>query len=444
MKLKDVIKRSYKNLKYKKKISRRLVRSFSLGAFSIFMMLTLNYNLYDNINKLTRDYDKYREIYIREPISMDVPEKAEDILDPITGEQLLTPKEIDIFKTENILNKFKSKYKDKLEYSYKLYNMNFNMAYMGDYVACTSLMAVSSNRLPKLKNENGAWVSRSFLEHITTIKNRESNNITKENINVIGKEVTFDITYFTYNDNKEQKEKVKKATFIIEGVLNNDDYLFDTPAMYDDEAKPGDFYNINKTVMYVSAEYIDKLYNEIHFKPEEQEFKRTLFSDNIAYGKLVFKVKSASSIPSVVSDIKKMGYNIEGNYYEASILKGITMIVSLIFGCIGLIILIVASIGIINVMIMAALERKKEIYTLKVIGGKNKDINSLFLFEGGYIGLIGSISGVLTALIIIAVLNLTPIEYSIIIKPSIILMVIGFSVILSIIAAIPAIITLHK
>lgn len=314
---------------------------------------------------------------------------------------------------------------------------------MGDYVAATNLMGVSRNNLPKTINENGAWVSRSFLDHVTTKKNLENKIISKEKIDVIGEEVYFNIRYFTYDKNGKRKEEVKKANFIIEGVLDNDDYLFDVPAGYDDEAKTENFYNINETIMYVSAEYLDKLYNEIPLKEEKDELNR-LIHDNIAYGKFVFKVKSMDNIPPIVSDIKKMGYKIEGPYYEASMLKGMTMIVYLIFGCIGLIILIVSSIGIINIMIMAALERKKEIYIMKVIGGKNKDINSLFLFEGGFIGVKGSIVGVFAAFILIVILNQVFPEYYIRIKLSTIFITIVFSFIISLISTLPSVIMINR
>ena len=58
-----------------------------------------------------------------------------------------------------------------------------------------------------------------------------------------------------------------------------------------------------------------------------------------------------------------------------------------------LIMLFIASIGIINTMMMAVLERTREIGMLMALGMKKKEIMTLFVIEGGFIGLFGSILG---------------------------------------------------
>ena len=62
---------------------------------------------------------------------------------------------------------------------------------------------------------------------------------------------------------------------------------------------------------------------------------------------------------------------------------------------IGLIALITASLGIVNTMLMAIMERRREIGVLKSLGASEGDIRILFLFETGLIGTIGSVAGVI-------------------------------------------------
>ncbi len=65
----------------------------------------------------------------------------------------------------------------------------------------------------------------------------------------------------------------------------------------------------------------------------------------------------------------------------------------MILGGIAAISLLVASIGIVNTMIMSILERTKEIGIMKVIGATVYNIRWLFLMESGFIGLIGGMTG---------------------------------------------------
>jgi len=62
-------------------------------------------------------------------------------------------------------------------------------------------------------------------------------------------------------------------------------------------------------------------------------------------------------------------------------------------GMIIMIMLIIASMGIINTMLMAVFERTREIGMLAALGMKKSEIMKLFIFEGGFIGAIGALLG---------------------------------------------------
>ncbi|NLP11173.1 FtsX-like permease family protein, partial [bacterium] len=61
---------------------------------------------------------------------------------------------------------------------------------------------------------------------------------------------------------------------------------------------------------------------------------------------------------------------------------------------VGTIALIVASLGIINTMVMSILERTREIGVMKAVGASGRQIQSIFFFEAGVIGLLGGGLGV--------------------------------------------------
>ena len=64
-----------------------------------------------------------------------------------------------------------------------------------------------------------------------------------------------------------------------------------------------------------------------------------------------------------------------------------------IMGVFGLIILLIAGVGILNLMLMAVFERTREIGLLAAMGLKRREIVALFLLEGVLIGLLGALAG---------------------------------------------------
>ncbi len=71
-----------------------------------------------------------------------------------------------------------------------------------------------------------------------------------------------------------------------------------------------------------------------------------------------------------------------------------------VMGIFGLIILLIAGVGILNLMLMAVFERTREIGLLAAMGLKRREIVVLFLLEGVLIGLLGAlVGGVLGGLI---------------------------------------------
>jgi len=64
-----------------------------------------------------------------------------------------------------------------------------------------------------------------------------------------------------------------------------------------------------------------------------------------------------------------------------------------IMGIFGLIILLIAGVGILNLMLMAVFERTREIGLVAAMGLKRREIVVLFLLEGVLIGLLGALAG---------------------------------------------------
>ncbi len=67
---------------------------------------------------------------------------------------------------------------------------------------------------------------------------------------------------------------------------------------------------------------------------------------------------------------------------------------------IALVVVIIAAVGIINTMLMAVMERIPEIGTLKAMGFTNSGIVRMFIYEGGIIGVFGSLLGCLIGFLV--------------------------------------------
>lgn len=69
-------------------------------------------------------------------------------------------------------------------------------------------------------------------------------------------------------------------------------------------------------------------------------------------------------------------------------------------GAIGLITLIGAAIGLMNIMLVSVNERTREVGLIKALGGKRRNIRQQFLFESVIISLLGAIIGIILGVII--------------------------------------------
>ena len=69
-------------------------------------------------------------------------------------------------------------------------------------------------------------------------------------------------------------------------------------------------------------------------------------------------------------------------------------------GAIGLITLIGAAIGLMNIMLVAVNERTKEVGLIKAIGGKSRNVRQQFLFESIIISMLGAFFGIILGVLV--------------------------------------------
>lgn len=128
--------------------------------------------------------------------------------------------------------------------------------------------------------------------------------------------------------------------------------------------------------------------------------------DQPLYSSVSVRVKDPAQVQVVEDAIKKMGFGTFSILDATRSLRQFFAVLDLFLGIFGSLALAVASIGIVNTLVMAILERRREIGIMKAIGASDGDVKKLFFAEAGAMGILGGIVGVALGWSIGQVINL--------------------------------------
>ena len=129
-------------------------------------------------------------------------------------------------------------------------------------------------------------------------------------------------------------------------------------------------------------------------------------SDQPVYSSISVRVKNPAQVQGVEDAIKKMGFSTFSILDASRGLQQVFRVLYAFLGIFGSLALIVASIGIVNTLVMAILERRREIGIMKAIGASDGDVRTLFFAEAGAMGIFGGVVGVALGWAIGQVINL--------------------------------------
>ena len=117
------------------------------------------------------------------------------------------------------------------------------------------------------------------------------------------------------------------------------------------------------------------------------------------------KLASPEYVEPVRKRVKEMGFNTFSLMDQVEEINTVFIFMDLFLFAVGMIGIVVASLGIINTMVMSILERYKEIGIMKAVGASNRDVKKIFLFESGIIGFMGGVFGLALAWIVSVIIN---------------------------------------
>jgi putative ABC transport system permease protein len=112
------------------------------------------------------------------------------------------------------------------------------------------------------------------------------------------------------------------------------------------------------------------------------------------YASLTVRAKSPAMVEGIENAIKSMGFGTFSLLDATKSLRVFFTIFDMLLLIFGSLALAVATLGIINTLVMAILERRREIGILKALGAADRDVKQLFFVEASVMGLLGGILGV--------------------------------------------------
>jgi putative ABC transport system permease protein len=112
------------------------------------------------------------------------------------------------------------------------------------------------------------------------------------------------------------------------------------------------------------------------------------------YSMLAVRMKSAAYAEKVEESVKKMNYSAYSYLDATKSIRRFFAVLDMFLGIFGSLALAVASLAIVNTLVMAVLERRREIGIMKALGASDADVKKLFFAEAATMGLVGGALGV--------------------------------------------------
>ena len=206
----------------------------------------------------------------------------------------------------------------------------------------------------------------------------DADSIVGKDIEIISAQIDISSAFSMMSGRKSAPFKERIYTFKVVGVMGQDhDMSFDIQ---------------NLIIPYETAQGISRLGFSSAFDLLSKVSKA---DEEKQYSTLTVRLNSSDDHEAVKDSLDSIGYRTFSLSDQFDEIRRAFLIFDLILGVVGFIALVVASLGIVNTLVMSIIERYKEIGILKSLGASDGDIRLLFLIESSSIGFVGALFGLL-------------------------------------------------
>ncbi len=123
------------------------------------------------------------------------------------------------------------------------------------------------------------------------------------------------------------------------------------------------------------------------------------------YPSVTVQLRSVKDVGPVKKELEARGYRTWALVDQLDQMRIGFLIMDMFLIAVGMIGVTVASLGIVNTMVMSILERYREIGIMKAVGATDGDVQRIFLFESGAIGLLGGLLGLVLGWVVSMAIN---------------------------------------
>ena len=123
------------------------------------------------------------------------------------------------------------------------------------------------------------------------------------------------------------------------------------------------------------------------------------------YSTIGIRLSSPKYVEPIKKQMEELGFETFSFMDQLQEIKTGFIFLDMFLFAVGMIAITVASLGIINTMVMSILERYKEIGIMKAVGASDRDVKKIFFFEAGVIGFMGGVFGLALGWIVSLLIN---------------------------------------